>query len=62
MTSPISARWSEQWDAANLHGDAAALDKVLASDFFLTGDDGKVHAKAEVISELKSPQHHVSIR
>ena len=29
----------QQWDAANLHGDAAALDKVLASDFFLTGDD-----------------------
>ena len=44
----------QQWDTANLHGDAAALDKVLASDFFLTGDDGKVHAKAEVISELKS--------
>jgi ketosteroid isomerase-like protein len=44
----------QQWDASNLRGDAAALDRVLASDFFLTGDDGKVHAKAEVLSELKS--------
>jgi ketosteroid isomerase-like protein len=44
----------QQWDTANLRGDAAALDRVLADDFILTGDDGKVHPKAEVISELKS--------
>jgi ketosteroid isomerase-like protein len=44
----------EQWDAANLKGDAAVLDRILASDFIMTGDDGKVHAKAEVIAELKS--------
>ena len=43
-----------RWDAANLKGDAAALDGILASEFILTGDDGKVHSKAEVISELRS--------
>jgi ketosteroid isomerase-like protein len=44
----------EQWDAANLKGDAAALDRILANEFILTGDDGKVHTKTEVLSELKS--------
>jgi ketosteroid isomerase-like protein len=44
----------QQWDAANLKGDANALDKILSDDFILTGDDGKVHSKAEVLAELKS--------
>ena len=43
-----------QWDSANLKGDAAALDRILANEFIMTGDDGKVHTKQEVITELKS--------
>ncbi|HYP05985.1 MAG TPA: nuclear transport factor 2 family protein [Bryobacteraceae bacterium] len=44
----------QQWDAANLKGDAAALEQILAPAFILTGDDGRVHTRAEVLSELKS--------
>lgn len=44
----------QQWDAANLKGDAAALEQILAPAFILTGDDGKVHSRAEVLSELRS--------
>ena len=44
----------QKWDAANLKGDAAALEQILAPSFLLTGDDGKVHTRAQVLSELKS--------
>lgn len=44
----------ERWDAANLKGDAAALDSIFADTFILTGEDGKVRTKVEVIGELKS--------
>jgi ketosteroid isomerase-like protein len=44
----------ERWDAANLKGDAAALDAIFADTFIMTGDDGKVRTKAEVIGELRA--------
>ena len=44
----------EKWDAANLKGDAATLDTIFADTFIMTGDDGKVRTKAEVIGELKA--------
>jgi ketosteroid isomerase-like protein len=44
----------ERWDAANLKGDAAALDAIFADTFIMTGEDGKVRTKAEIISELRS--------
>jgi ketosteroid isomerase-like protein len=44
----------ERWDAANLKGDAAALDAIFADTFIMTGDDGKVRGKAEVIGELRA--------
>ena len=43
-----------QWDEANLRGDAVALEKILADDFILTGEDGKVHTKTEVLEELRT--------
>ena len=43
----------QQWDAANLKGDAGALDRIFADTFIMTGDDGKVRNKAEVIGELR---------
>lgn len=43
-----------KWDAANLKGDAAALATIFSDDFIETGTDGKVHTKAEVISELRA--------
>src|SRR4051812_39303113 len=44
----------QRWDTANLKGDAAALDTIFADTFIMTGDDGHVHTKAEVISELST--------
>jgi len=38
-----------KWDTANLKGDAATLDTIFADTFIMTGDDGKVRTKAEVI-------------
>ena len=43
-----------QWDAANLRGDAAALDRLFADGFIMTDSDGVVRAKAEVVGELKA--------
>jgi ketosteroid isomerase-like protein len=44
----------EKWDAANLKGDAGALEKIFADNFIATDGDGKVRTKAEVIAGLKS--------
>jgi len=43
-----------RWDAANLKGDAAVLEAIFADQFIMTGDDGKVRAKAEVVGELRA--------
>lgn len=44
----------KRWDEANLRGDWAALDRIFADRFIMTGDDGKVHSKADVIGKLKA--------
>jgi len=44
----------EKWDAANLKGDAAALDGIFADTFITTDAEGKVRSKAEVVAALKS--------
>jgi ketosteroid isomerase-like protein len=44
----------QAWDMANLKGDADSLAGILAGNFIMTGDDGKVHTKAEMITELRS--------
>jgi len=44
----------EKWDAANLKGDAAALDGLFADSFITTDAEGKVRTKAEVVAALKS--------
>jgi ketosteroid isomerase-like protein len=43
-----------KWDAANLRGDAAALDNLFAESFIMTDSDGVVRHKAEVVGELKA--------
>jgi ketosteroid isomerase-like protein len=44
----------ERWDAANLKGDAAAIDAIFADTFIMTGTDGQVRTKAEVVGELRA--------
>ena len=43
-----------RWDAANLKGDAVALGAIFADGFIMTGEDGTVRTKAEVIGELRA--------
>jgi ketosteroid isomerase-like protein len=43
-----------KWDAANLRGDAAALDSLFADSFIMTDSAGVVRNKAEVVGELKA--------
>jgi ketosteroid isomerase-like protein len=44
----------EKWDAANMKGDAAALDAIFADGFISTSPEGKVRTKAELLAQLKS--------
>ena len=44
----------EKWNAANLKGDAAALNAMFADTFISTESDGTVRTKAEVVGALKS--------
>lgn len=44
----------EKWDAANLKGDASALETILADGFITTNTEGKVQTKAETLARVKS--------
>ena len=44
----------EKWNAANLKGDAGALNAIFADTFVSTESDGTVRTKAEVVTALKS--------
>ena len=44
----------EKWDAANVKGDAAALESIYADSFISTNTDGKVRTKAETLARMKS--------
>ncbi len=44
----------EKWDAANLKGDAAALNSIFADTLVSTESDGTVRSKAEVVAAVKS--------
>lgn len=43
------------WCAAGLKKDAAALDRILASDASLIGLRGRMQGKSEVLADLKDP-------
>jgi uncharacterized protein (TIGR02246 family) len=43
-----------KWDAANLKGDAAALDALFADGFIMTDSDGRVRTKAEAVDAVKN--------
>ena len=44
----------DKWSAANLKGDATALNAIFADTFISTESDGSVRTKAEVVGALKS--------
>ena len=42
------------WAKAGLAGDAAALEKLLTTDYVYTNQDGEVASKAEMVTGIKS--------
>lgn len=67
MTSPTSVgdygkveqqliRLDKEWGAASSHGDAKALNRLLADNYTYTDFDGRVGTKAEMLRDLKANQ------
>lgn len=46
---------AREWDAAQLHGDRAALERLLTEDYTLVNSQGVIKSKAEYIAEATSP-------
>lgn len=44
----------KEWDAADMKGDLAALDRLIADDYVGTSPEGAVESKAQILAELKS--------
>jgi hypothetical protein len=46
---------AKAYDAAQLHGDRAALERLLADDYRLVNGGGRMETKAEFIKDLTDP-------
>jgi hypothetical protein len=47
---------AKAWDAAQLTGDRAALERLLADDYRLVNGGGRVESKAQFIKDLTDPE------
>ena len=56
QTSPDLARSAHEYERAQIEGDAAALERLIAPDFVLVGGDGSRVGKAAHIAEFTAPQ------
>ena len=45
------------WDAAQLHGDARAIERLLADDYLLVSGSGALETKAQFKAELTDPAY-----
>ena len=45
------------WDAAQLQGDARAIDRLLADDYLLVSGSGALETKAQFKAELTDPAY-----
>ncbi len=48
------------WDAANLHRDIAALNRVLAPDFVQINEDGSVVYRADALGKMAASTTHAT--
>ena len=46
----------KEWDDATLKGDAAFLERIYASDIFITNSDGTLATRAQDIATVKSAE------
>jgi len=47
------------YDAAQVHGDRRALQRLLADDYLLANSGGEVETKAQFIADLTDPGYHL---
>ncbi len=52
LTAAVAA-----WDAAQLHGDAQAIERLLADDYVLVSGSGALETKAQFKAELTDPAY-----
>lgn len=53
---PALAREAHEYERAQIEGDRAALERLIADDYVLVGGDGSRTGKAEHIAEFTAPQ------
>jgi len=56
QTPPDLARQAHEYERAQIEGDVAVLERLIAPDFVLVGGDGSRVGKAAHIAEFTSPQ------
>lgn len=49
----------QQYDEAQIRGDRAALERLLADDYLLTNSGGDVESKSQFIADLTDPNYHL---
>jgi hypothetical protein len=47
------------YDQAQIHGDGAALQRLLADDYTLVNSKGEVESKAGLIADYTAPDYHI---
>jgi ketosteroid isomerase-like protein len=52
---PDLAKSVKEYDEAQIHGDAAALKRLVADDYTLVSSSGRVQTKAELIADYTAP-------
>ena len=56
---PALAQAEKAYDDAQIHGDGAALDRLLAEDYTLVNSQGEVETKAQFIQESTAKDFHL---
>lgn len=52
---PDLAQAAHAYDAAQVKGDRAALERLLADDYLLVNNQGKLESKADLIADYTAP-------
>lgn len=56
---PDLAKAAADFDQAQMHGDKAALERLLADDYRLVNSHGAIEDKAQFIADLTAPDYHL---
>ena len=53
------AKAVKDYDAAQIHGDKAALQRLVADDYTLVNSSGRIQSKAELIADYTAPGYKI---